>query len=495
MSTIFKVLIHNSTKLRNSHHGFTLLELLVGLVLMSVIGGLAMDAFLNSSNSFRQDKKDIDTSQNLSAVLEIIGNDIRQAGENINDGTFPSIEFTVATTAESTPATGLVPGSSKIIVRRAVSAPLTLCQTIPTAITTTSLSTAATTAITPLGTLIVADNAQVGTAPNCAVGTSTSALFAARPNPAYVPNEILSGATLPTIKSTLPVLPTSSLSLVLPDALRQARDYRCTQADPNPTLAYNSPSQPSNRDFCPTAGDPPSVRIAVSDNAGHMIILNQTGERDLSVGNYRQYGIQYNASFVAGSNPDPAIANNAITATVIGTTPTTFNPGDAVYVIEERVYTLVKDSTFATNASGVLYLSKNGAQAVPLIKGITNFNISAKRYTDALQQIVDPTPAGATVDPNTTGTLTAANPICSDSPTATAAIAAAITSTPTPQYICKFNYNTATDTALSWKQIAGVKVSLQAKYDGSGKAVTATAAETAKLIASAEYFPRNVLSK
>jgi hypothetical protein len=141
-----------------------------------------------------------------------------------------------------------------------------------------------------------------------------------------------------------------------------------------------------------------------------------------------------------------------------------------------------------------LYLSKNGAQAVPLIKGITNFNISAKRYTDALQQIIDPTPAGATVDPNA-GTLTTANPICSDSPTATAAIAAAITSTPTPQYICKFNYNTATDTALSWKQIAGVKVTLQAKYDGSGKAVTATAAETAKLIASAEYFPRNVLSK
>ncbi|WP_310489789.1 hypothetical protein, partial [Chamaesiphon sp. VAR_69_metabat_338] len=292
----------------------------------------------------------------------------------------------------------------------------------------------------------------------------------------------------------LPVLPTNSLSLVLPDALRQARDYRCTQANPNPTLAYNSPSQPTNAEFCPTAGDPPSVRIAVSDNAGHMIILNQTGERDLSVGNYSQYGIQYNASFVAGSNPDPAIANNAITATVIGTTPATFNPGDAVYLIEERVYTLVKDSTFANNASGVLYLSKNGATAVPLIKGITNFNVSAKRYTNALEQIVNSTPAGATVNPNT-GTLTAANPICSDSPAAAAAIAAATTSTPNPQYICKFNYNTATDTAMDWKLMAGVKVSLQAKYDGSGQAAAATTEETAKLKAVAEYFPRNVLSK
>ena len=95
MSTIFKVLIHNSIKSRNSNNGFTLLELLIGLVLMSVVGGLAMNAFVQTSTSFRQDKKDIETSQDLSAVLEIIGNDIRQAGENINDGSFPAIEFTV----------------------------------------------------------------------------------------------------------------------------------------------------------------------------------------------------------------------------------------------------------------------------------------------------------------------------------------------------------------------------------------------------------------
>jgi prepilin-type N-terminal cleavage/methylation domain-containing protein len=499
MFTIFKVLIHNSNKQHINSNGFTLLELLVGLLLMSIVGGLAMNAFVQANTSFGEDKKNIDTSQNLSAVLEIVGNDIRQAGENINDGNFPAIEFNVATTAETTPVNGLVPGSSKIIVRRAVSAPLTLCQTIPTAITTTSLATAPTSAISPLGTLIVADNALVATAPNCAVGTSTSALFAARPTTTrlsvaenvYIPNVVLAGATLPTNKATLPPLPSGALERVLPDALRQARDYRCTQADPNPDLAYDSPSQPSDKDFCPTPGDPgdpPSVRIAVSDGAGHMIILNQTGERDLSAGNYRQYGIDYNASLIGGSNPDPAISNNAIAATVISTTPTTFNPGDPVYLIEERVYTLVKDANFANNGSGTLYISKNGSVAVPLIKGITNFNISAKKYTDALQQIINPTPAGTTVGPNPS-TLTNANPICDDSPTAGAATATA------PQYVCKFNYNTATDVAVDWKLIAGVKVSLRAKYDGSGKTATASVKDAAKLIATAEYFPRNVLSK
>jgi prepilin-type N-terminal cleavage/methylation domain-containing protein len=492
MSTIFKVLIHNSIKSRNSNNGFTLLELLIGLVLMSVVGGLAMNAFVQTSTSFRQDKKDIETSQDLSAVLEIIGNDIRQAGENINDGSFPAIEFTVATAGDDPT---LVPGSSKIIVRRAVSLPMTLCQSITAAMaTTTSLATAPTTAITPIGTLTVADNTLSGTAPNCTVGTQTSPLFATRPNATYVPNQATT--LLPILISPAVPLPTGAngtLALVLPDALRQARDYRCAQVDPNPTLAYTSPLQPSNADFCPAAPTIPSVRIAVSDGRGHMLILNQTGEVDQTVGSFTKYGIRYNASFVT---PDPAIANNVIAATTLPT----FNPGDPVYVIEERVYTLVRDPnsdpSLTTNIPGILSLSRNGAPPTPIIKGITNFNIAARRFTDALQQTVNVTPAGDTINPNPVGTIpTTTNPICSDSPTAAIATASLTTGPLNPQYVCKFNYKTATDLELNWKQIAGVRISLQANYDGSGKSATPTAADAAKLVAAAEYFPRNVLSK
>jgi type II secretory pathway pseudopilin PulG len=488
MSTIFKVLIHNSIKLRNSYNGFTLLELLIGLVLMSAIGGLAMNAFVETSKSFRQDKKEIDTSQNLSAILEIIGNDIRQAGENINDGSFPAIEFTVATAAESAPANGLVPGSSKIIVRRAVSTPMTLCQTInANTITTTALATAPTTAVAPLGTITVADNAISATTPNCAVGWQTSPLFAIRPNATFVPNTTPATAPLPSP----PTGASGTLTLVLPDALRQARDYRCEQVDPNPVLAYSSPAQPSNADFCPTTGIPPSVRVAISDGSGHMLIFNQTAESDQSPGNYNRYGLQYNATFVT---PDPAIANNNNAAA----NSYAFGAGNSIYPIEERVYTLVKDPTDAANLSGILYLSKNGATPVPLIKGITTFNIAARGYTDALLQVVNPTPAGPTVNPNPTqNALTAASPICLDSPTFGAATVA------NPQYVCKFNYSTAADPAINWKQIAGVRVSLQAKYDGAGQSATVGANDKDanqlnirdKLKATAEYFPRNVLSK
>jgi prepilin-type N-terminal cleavage/methylation domain-containing protein len=476
--TILKVLIRNSTK------GFTLLELLVGLVIMSIVSGLALNAIVQNSTAFNKDKKNIETNQNLSAVLEMIGNDIRQAGENINDGNFPAIEFQVATAAETANTNGLVSGSSKIIVRRAVSASLTLCQNIAAnSIATTSLTAAPTTAITPLGTLTVADNAQVTAAPNCAVGTATTPLFAIRPNANFVPNT--TPATVP-----LPSPPTGAngtLTLVLPSALRQARDYRCQQVNPNPIIPYNSLAQPSNADFCPTTGIPPSVRLAVSDGNGHMLILNQTGETDQTVGSYTKYGIQYNASFVAGTIPDPAIANNAIASTL-----NTFNSGDPIYLIEERVYTLVKDPSSTANQSGILTLSVNGGNPQPLIKGIANFNISARLYTDTLNQTVNPTPQVPTVTAPAT-TISATNFICptgANQPTSTAA------TTTNPQYICQFNYNTlATDVAMNWKQLAGIKVALQAKYDGTGENITATTADTAKLRAAAEYFPRNVLSK
>jgi prepilin-type N-terminal cleavage/methylation domain-containing protein len=507
MFTIFKVLIHNSTnKLRVTNNGFTLLELLVGLILMSIVGGLAMNAFVNANTSFGKDKKNIDTSQDLSAVLEIVGNDIRQAGENINDGSFPAIEFKVADAINDP---NLVPGSSKIIIRRAVSLPMTLCENItPAMATTTSLSAPAPGPIAKIGTLAVADNAISNTFPNaanCAVGTQTSPLFAGRPNGnytgTYVVNQTAAGGATTQI-SPLPALPTGrsgTLSLVLPDALRQARDYRCAQADPNPTIPYNSPAQPSNADFCPTGGGP-SVRIAVSDGAGRMLIFNQTGEADLSPTSFTKYGIDYNASFVDdGINRDPAIDNNATALATLAS----FNPGDAVYVIEERVYTLVKDTSVSVNPPGILHLSKNGGRAVPLIKGIANFNVSAKMYSDSLLQQVDPTPdtlvttGSATVvnsPPKTSVSIPTAN-ICSGH--------TGVVSNTNPKYVCSFNYGTnspatppSTGTiAMNWKQIAGIRVALTAQYDGSGRSATASTADAAKLVATAEYFPRNVLSK
>ena len=63
---IFKVLTRTSNK------GFTIIELLVGLIITVLVGGLAMDAIIRSGSMFANDKRDIDNGQNLSAILEMI---------------------------------------------------------------------------------------------------------------------------------------------------------------------------------------------------------------------------------------------------------------------------------------------------------------------------------------------------------------------------------------------------------------------------------------
>ena len=126
-STILKVLIQSFSKVSTSKQGFTLLELIIGMAIMLIVSSLTMNAFIQASTTFNKDKKSIDSNQSISVILEMIGNDIKQSGENINDPNFPTIEFKIATT---TLDPTLKAGSSKIIVRRALVAPLTLCEDI-----------------------------------------------------------------------------------------------------------------------------------------------------------------------------------------------------------------------------------------------------------------------------------------------------------------------------------------------------------------------------
>ena len=167
--------------------GFTLIELIVSLIIFTIVGGLAMNALVESSNSFSTDKKNIDSSQNLSAVLEMIGNDIKQAGEQMNDGQFPVVVI------DDNPSN---PGSSRITIRRALTSALTLCEQITPADTPTSL--------------IVADNAQVvaGNPNACKVGTL------------------------------------ATTTVTRPSALMEARNYRCKLDEIN--ADYSS----TTTDFC-----------------------------------------------------------------------------------------------------------------------------------------------------------------------------------------------------------------------------------------------------
>jgi prepilin-type N-terminal cleavage/methylation domain-containing protein len=438
--TILKLLIQTSSKARNSNKGFTLLELLFGLLIMGIVFATAMNAFVEASATFSRDKKNIDSNQNLSAILELIGNDIRQSGEQIKDPFFPAMEFSVVPAADP----NLMPGSSKVTIRRAVTTPLTLCQNIPTATVASTLTA-----------LTVADNtpATIAAAGSCDVGTVATQLFARRPGTTY------------TLTPVVPV-PSPALALILPRALRDARDYRCKLDNLNPAVPYESPAN-ATTDFC-VASPLETVRIAVSDGGGHILIFNQTNETDDTAGAVRKYGITINST---GLDAD-TVANNTRNQAAPGGYPI----GSPIYLLEERTYTLDNLGNFR--------VSINGGAPNTLINKIQNFSVSAKGYTNATDRIVDPTPGV---------------PPISDLPVQPADICAGAPTTPTvddPQYICKFNNNALVgDLPVNWRMIAGVRVQLQARYDPTGGSPTPSAAQTARLSAVAEYFPRNVLSK
>jgi prepilin-type N-terminal cleavage/methylation domain-containing protein len=481
--TILKAIIQNFSRTDKTSKGFTLIELIVGLSIMLIVGGLAMNALVQSSISFNKDKKSIDSSQSVSAILDIIGNDIKQSGENINDKNFPTIEFKVADSAETT----LQAGSSKVIIRRSLISPLTLCEDI-----------AVNQSFTTGTNLIVAHNlkATVTSSANCDVGTSSSPLSVYR-IPTTVTAPLLAPATAPVTPQPIittyfpqtasglnpyPTTPTP-LALTLPVALRKARDYRCN-TDPN--TVYDNAAN-AGADFCSLVPNA-KLRIAISNANGQFIVFNQTDEVAATTSDTvvnddatntttsaKKYQITIGKSTPAiPYAPTDAVTNNTknIAVPYKVTTPATtiaYPIGSPIYVIEERVYTLTSDKK--------LQLSIDGGTPQTLVKKIDNFRVSARTYTNSTDRIVQPTPA-ANICPN-------AAPFA-DQPTTT--------SVDNPKYICQFNYFTATGTA-DWKTLAGIKVEIQTKYDGTGQNATATTADTNKLYAASEFFPRNVLSK
>jgi type II secretory pathway pseudopilin PulG len=324
--TILKALIQTSNK------GFTLIELLVGLVITFTITGLAFDAFINSSNTFRNDQRNIDNSQNLSAILEIVGNDIQQSGEQISEGTFPVIKIEPNTDA------GSMSGSSKITIRRSLLSPLTLCEAVTPATTVTSL---------------VVINDSLGS--NCSASPSTTNI------------QQLSGSTPAAITPSI-IRPTNTLMA--------ARKYRCKLDDP--TINYGvydaAPyTLTTSVDFClpskPTspAPDLEKIRAAMSDGSGNIWTfdyVNDAVDTTTTLPNTK-----FNIS----------IANMVLPSTTgtysVGTTP--------IYLIEERIYTL--------DSAGNLNMQKDGGTPGTLIKGIEKFNISAKVYSDKNTKTIDPT--------------------------------------------------------------------------------------------------------
>jgi hypothetical protein len=97
----------------------------VGMAMTLTVSGIALAALSNAEKGFTRDKGKIEGGQKLSSVLDIIGREIVQAGEQINDPRFPVIKV----------APDGVRGS-RIIVYRGLEEALSICSAAPSTPTT-----------------------------------------------------------------------------------------------------------------------------------------------------------------------------------------------------------------------------------------------------------------------------------------------------------------------------------------------------------------------
>jgi prepilin-type N-terminal cleavage/methylation domain-containing protein len=119
--TIMKCSNHKS-KITWLTSGFTLIELTMSLSITAVVVALSLQTLSSTQKEFTADTRNIEKSQRRSSVLEVIGRDIRQAGEQIEEARFPVIKMF----PNSVPAKG-----DNLVLYRAATAPLPLCNKDP----------------------------------------------------------------------------------------------------------------------------------------------------------------------------------------------------------------------------------------------------------------------------------------------------------------------------------------------------------------------------
>jgi prepilin-type N-terminal cleavage/methylation domain-containing protein len=115
----------------SNQSGFTLIELVVSISITAVVTTISLQILGNTQKEFSQDTNNLDKSQKRTSLLELIGRDIRQAGEQIEEPRFPVIKVF--------PNTANPSGGDSLVMYRAIATPLTLCNT-NTVTTGTSVS-------------------------------------------------------------------------------------------------------------------------------------------------------------------------------------------------------------------------------------------------------------------------------------------------------------------------------------------------------------------
>jgi prepilin-type N-terminal cleavage/methylation domain-containing protein len=121
-----KRFIQSKRFIPNSSKGLTLIELIVTLVIGGILLSLTLSLLVSNRKLYVEDLARTEVNQNLRAAMDIIGTDLKQAGERITEENFPVIE---------------VKNSSELIIRLNLGLPiLRTCQNISAGSNTTNIS-------------------------------------------------------------------------------------------------------------------------------------------------------------------------------------------------------------------------------------------------------------------------------------------------------------------------------------------------------------------
>lgn len=118
---------------QGSNKGFTLLELLVTLVVASVITGLALKLIVDQRQLFLNDQSRTQVNQNLRASLDLVGADIKQAGERLTTSTLPVVKIINGSATDPKVPDELV------LQRLVIAESLPVCKTVTIGTTTSEI--------------------------------------------------------------------------------------------------------------------------------------------------------------------------------------------------------------------------------------------------------------------------------------------------------------------------------------------------------------------
>jgi prepilin-type N-terminal cleavage/methylation domain-containing protein len=135
MKPIFFKLLMHPPSVRSAQRGFTLIELLIATFVTGIIIASAIGMINNQRRDFLGDRDRININDNLRVASTLIGDDIKQAGERLEQQSELPVVSVVDGTTATTP-------DSILVQRKLVSEALTICQNVSGGQTTIEVASA-----------------------------------------------------------------------------------------------------------------------------------------------------------------------------------------------------------------------------------------------------------------------------------------------------------------------------------------------------------------